>query len=48
MLAAYQADGFRALDGSNSGRFVRLARIKELMEENHIDDTLRWREPVSA
>jgi hypothetical protein len=47
MLAAYQADGF-TLDEFNSGRFVRLARIKELIAEGRLNDDLTWAEDATA
>jgi nucleoside-diphosphate-sugar epimerase len=47
MLAAYRDDGLTIADFTGS-RFMRIARLKELMAEGRLDDELRWREPISA
>jgi hypothetical protein len=45
--AAEMLDGFRrfdlTLDDFTSPRFYRIKRIKELLDEEQIDSTLRWR-----
>jgi nucleoside-diphosphate-sugar epimerase len=47
MYRAYRDAGLTIEDFEGS-RFMRIQHIKELMEENRIDGTLRWRDPVSA
>jgi nucleoside-diphosphate-sugar epimerase len=41
MLAAYRADDLRIEDFEGS-RFMRIARLKELMASGRLDQTLRW------
>jgi nucleoside-diphosphate-sugar epimerase len=43
MLAAYRARGLR-IEDFESSRFMRIARLKELMAEQRLDEELRWRE----
>ena len=43
MLAAYRDHGLRIEDFEGS-RFMRIARLKELMAERRLDEELRWRE----
>jgi nucleoside-diphosphate-sugar epimerase len=43
MLAAYRANDLRIEDFEGS-RFMRIARLKELMASGRLDETLRWRE----
>ncbi len=47
MLAAYREQGLSIEDFKGS-RFMRIARLKELMSEGRLDLQLRWKEPVSA
>jgi nucleoside-diphosphate-sugar epimerase len=49
MLAAYRENGLTIEDFRGS-RFMRIARIKELMAAGRLDDALRWRDrtPVAA
>ncbi len=49
MHAAYRAAGLRIEDFKGS-RFMRIARIKELVAEGRLDDELRWKNqsPASA
>ncbi len=42
MLAAYRANGLSIEDFKGS-RFMRIARLKELMGEGRLDDELRWK-----
>ena len=44
MLAAYRDHGLRIEDFEGS-RFMRIARLKELMAEGRLDEALRWRDP---
>ncbi len=43
MLAAYRDNGLDIADFKGS-RFMRIARIKELMAEGRLDETLRWKD----
>lgn len=43
MLAAYRDYGLR-IDDFEGSRFMRIARLKELMADGRLDDALRWRE----
>jgi nucleoside-diphosphate-sugar epimerase len=43
MLAAYRDDGLDIADFKGS-RFMRIARLKELMAEGRLDETLRWKD----
>jgi nucleoside-diphosphate-sugar epimerase len=45
MLGAFQRHGL-TLDDFTSSRFQRIRRVKELISENRIDSTLRWRGPI--
>jgi nucleoside-diphosphate-sugar epimerase len=49
MFAAYRDYGLRIEDFEGS-RFMRIARLKELMAEGRLDEALRWRDrtPVAA
>jgi nucleoside-diphosphate-sugar epimerase len=49
MLGAYREHDLRIEDFEGS-RFTRIARLKELMADGRLDDTLRWRErdPLAA
>jgi nucleoside-diphosphate-sugar epimerase len=47
MLAVYREQGLSIEDFQGS-RFMRIARLKELMSEGRLDLQLRWKEPVSA
>lgn len=47
MLAAYREQGLSIEDFKGS-RFMRIARLKELMSEGRLDLQLRWKEPVSS
>lgn len=49
MLAAYREHDLRIEDFEGS-RFMRIARLRELMAEGRLDETLRWRDraPVGA
>jgi len=47
MLAAYRENGLTIEDFKGS-RFMRIARLKELMAEGRLDGELRWKEPVAA
>ena len=49
MLAAYRDNGLEIVDFKGS-RFMRIARLKELMAEGRLDETLRWkdRDPVAV
>lgn len=49
MLAAYRDNDLDIADFKGS-RFMRIARIKELMAEGRLDETLRWkdRDPVAV
>ncbi len=46
MRDAYEAAGM-SIDDFTSSRFQRIRRIRELQEEGHLDDELRWREPAA-
>jgi nucleoside-diphosphate-sugar epimerase len=43
MLAAYRAHGLRIEDFEGS-RFMRIARLRELVADRRLDEELRWRE----
>ncbi len=47
MLAAYRDNGLE-IDDFKGSRFMRIARLKELMAEGRLDEALRWkdRDPV--
>jgi nucleoside-diphosphate-sugar epimerase len=47
MLAAYRDNGLTIEDFKGS-RFMRIARLKELMAEGRLDGELRWKGPVAA
>jgi nucleoside-diphosphate-sugar epimerase len=47
MLEAYRADGL-TFDEFNSGRFMRIARIKELVAEGLLEDDLTWRKAAQV
>ncbi len=49
MLAAYRDNGLEIVDFKGS-RFMRIARLKELMAAGRLDETLRWkdRDPVAV
>jgi nucleoside-diphosphate-sugar epimerase len=47
MLTAYRENGL-SIEDFNGSRFMRIARLKELMAEGRLDGELRWKEPVSA
>jgi nucleoside-diphosphate-sugar epimerase len=49
MYAAYRDNGLTIADFSGS-RFMRIARIKELVSDGRLDEALRWkdRDPVAA
>jgi nucleoside-diphosphate-sugar epimerase len=42
MLAAYRDEGLR-IEDFNGARFMRVARLKELLGEDRLDAALRWR-----
>jgi hypothetical protein len=41
MLAAYRAEDLR-IESFQGSRFMRIARLKELMASGRLDQTLRW------
>jgi hypothetical protein len=43
MLAAYRAADLR-IEDFESSRFMRIARVKELLAEGRLDETLRWKD----
>ena len=47
MLAAYRANGLRIEDFKGS-RFMRIARVKELIAQGRLDGELRWKEPAAV
>jgi len=47
MLAAYRDNGLTIADFKGS-RFMRIARLKELIAAGRLDEELRWTEPPSA
>jgi nucleoside-diphosphate-sugar epimerase len=49
MLSAYRENGLTIADFEGS-RFMRIARLKELMAEGRLDEALRWkdRDPIAA
>jgi nucleoside-diphosphate-sugar epimerase len=47
MLEAYRENGLTIEDFTGS-RFMRIARLKELMAGGQLDDAMRWKDPVSA
>jgi nucleoside-diphosphate-sugar epimerase len=47
MLAAYRDNGL-AIEDFEGSRFMRIARLQELMAAGRLDDELRWRAPISA
>jgi nucleoside-diphosphate-sugar epimerase len=50
MLAAYRDHGLRIEDFEDSSRFMRIARLKELLAERRLDEALRWKrlDPLAA
>ncbi len=47
MLAAYRENGL-AIEDFKGSRFMRIARLKELMAGGRLDGDLRWKGPISA
>jgi nucleoside-diphosphate-sugar epimerase len=47
MLAAYREHGLRIEDFEGS-RFMRIARVKELMADGRLDEALRWRDHTAV
>lgn len=47
MLAAYRDNGLRIEDFEGS-RFMRIARVKELLADGRLDEALRWRDHTAV
>lgn len=47
MLGAYRENGLTIEDFKGS-RFMRIARLKELIAEGRLDEAMRWRDPAPA
>jgi nucleoside-diphosphate-sugar epimerase len=47
MLAAYRDNGLRIEDFEGS-RFMRIARVKELLADGRLDEALRWRDRAAV
>jgi nucleoside-diphosphate-sugar epimerase len=48
LAGAYAAVGLTLEDFTETGRYMRLPQLKRLLVEGHLDDSLRWRDPVAT